>query len=87
MIDRETNVPHGAALCDKVQHMTGKAKQRISVGLSSAMLRELTAVADEAHVSLSWVGERAIAEFLDRHRNGEMQLPLGLLNDNQKGAA
>ncbi len=66
--------------------MTSKAKQRISVGLTPSVLRELTALADEAHVSVSWVGERAITEFLERHRKGEMQLPLGLLNDNQKGA-
>ncbi len=66
--------------------MTGKAKQRISIGLTPSVLRELTALADEAHVSVSWVGERAIAEFLERHRNGEIQLSLGLLNDNQKGS-
>jgi hypothetical protein len=87
MIDGDRHVLHGAALCNKVLHMTSKVKQRISVGLTIAMLRELTAVADEAHVSVSWIGERAITEFLERHRNGEMQLPLGLLNDNRKGAA
>lgn len=67
--------------------MLGKAKSRISVGLSSTALQELTALANEAHVSVSWMGERAIAEFLDRRRDGEMQLPLQLTNDNQRRGA
>ncbi len=66
--------------------MAGKTKQRISVGLSPVCRRELSAVAAEAGVSESWIGERAIAEFLERRRNGEVQLFLGL-NDKQRGRA
>lgn len=63
--------------------MPTSAKVRISVGLTPADHRELAGLAGEAHVSVSWLGERAIAEFLERHRRGGVQLPL-MLNDNQK---
>jgi predicted transcriptional regulator len=66
--------------------MIGKAKKRVSIGLSPACRRELSAVAIKAGVSESWIGERAITEFLERHRSGEVQLFLGL-NDNQRGKA
>jgi len=74
----------GAAYCNKVLHMPSRV--RISVGLTMAEHRELSAMADEARVSVSWLGERAIYEFLERHRNDELQLPL-VLNDNKRGAA
>jgi len=59
-------------------------KTRISVGLSSTDYRELSALADEAHVSLSWLGERAVTEFLARHRNNELQLTLGLATGDKR---
>lgn len=61
------------------------SKVRISVGLTVAEHRELSAIADDARVSVSWLGERAISEFLERNRSTELQLPL-VLNDNKKGA-
>ena len=59
-------------------------KTRISVGLSPADYRELSALADQAHVSLSWLGERAVTEFLARHRDNELQLTLGLATGDKR---
>ena len=69
----------------QVWKMAGKT--RISVGLSASDYRELSAIADQARVSLSWLGERAVAEFLERHRNNELQLPLGLVAGSKGRAA
>ena len=59
------------------------SKIRISVGLGQLEHDELAALAEQAHVSVSWLGERAIADFLNKHRDGQVELPLGL-NDNQR---
>ena len=56
------------------------------MGLTAAEHQELSAIADAARVSVSWLGERAISEFLERHRSSELQLPLAL-NENRRGAA
>lgn len=62
------------------------SRVRISVGLTAAEHSELSAMAEEARVSVSWLGERAISEFLDRRRDNELQLPL-VLDDKKRGVA
>lgn len=86
MIDGKDELLHGAAPCSIGITKVASTRPRISVGLSPAALHELTALADDAHVSVSWIGERAILEFLERHRQGEVQLPL-IFNDNHKRGA
>jgi len=53
---------------------------RISVSLSSAEYTELKALSEQHRVSLAWLGRQAIVEFMDRFRNKELQLPLGLVH-------
>ena len=84
IVDQQLALMQNAARCIEVLHMTSRV--RISVGLASADHREMSAIADGARVSVSWLGERAILEFLERHRSHELQLPL-VLNDNKRGAA
>lgn len=53
-------------------------KPRISVSLSEQEYRELSALAEKYQISLAWLGRKAIAEFLERHQDEELQLPLFL---------
>lgn len=54
------------------------SKKRITINLSASEQRELQALAERARVSVAWLGRQAVTEFLERHKNGELQLPLGL---------
>ena len=54
----------------------GPRLNRVSVGLSDKEYRELKALAEKHHISLAWLGRQAIAEFLDRHADQPLQLPL-----------
>lgn len=51
---------------------------RITISLSGGDHAELSAIAEKYDASMSWVARQAIADFLDRHRTGDMQLPLNL---------
>lgn len=57
-----------------------KKGTRITVSLPENDHAELTALANQCDVSLSWTIRQAIADFLKRHRTGELQLPLDLSN-------
>ena len=37
---------------------------------------ELCALAEKHHVSLAWLGRQAVAEFLERYQDRDLQLPL-----------
>ena len=52
------------------------AKPRISISLPEREYGELRALADKHHISLSWLGRQAVAEFLERYQDRELQLPL-----------
>ena len=52
------------------------AKPRISISLPEHEYRELSALAEKHHISLGWLGRQAIAEFLERYKDRELQLPL-----------
>lgn len=51
-------------------------KQRISISLPEEEYRELSALAEKHHISLAWLGRQAVAEFLERYQEHELQLPL-----------
>lgn len=51
-------------------------KPRISVSLPERDYKELTALAEKHHISLAWLGRRAVLEFLERYQDRELQLPL-----------
>lgn len=52
------------------------SKHRIASNLTDAEFSELAAMADRYDVSLSWLGRKAVLEFLDRYRSEQLQLPL-----------
>lgn len=49
-------------------------KQRISINLPDEEYTALSALAEKNHLSMAWIGRRAILDFLDRYR--DKQLPL-----------
>lgn len=55
-----------------------KAKKgpRITVSLSEADHEALQALASKYDVSLSWLTRHAIADFIERQKDGQLQLPL-----------
>jgi len=52
------------------------AKPRISISLPEQEYRELSALAEKHRISLAWLGQQAVHEFLERYRDRELQLPL-----------
>ena len=54
------------------------SKHRISLNLSSEEYIEVAALAEKARVSRAWIGRQALIEFLERHREREIQFPLDL---------
>lgn len=52
------------------------AKPRISISLPEQEYRELSALAEKHRISLAWLGRQAVAEFLERYQDRELQLPL-----------
>lgn len=55
-----------------------KPGPRISVSLNAQDHTALSALAQKCDVSLSWLTRQAIAEFLNNHAEGDLQLPLHL---------
>ncbi len=51
---------------------------RITVSLPENDHTELMAMAEHYDVSLSWLARQAITEFIARHENASMQLPMHL---------
>ena len=61
------------------------SKHRITVNLSEAEYNELTALSESQRVSMAWLGRQAIAEFLDRYRREQLQIPLALVTRGAQG--
>jgi hypothetical protein len=55
-----------------------KKAVRLTASLPDADHTALAAIAERCNVSLSWVIRQAIAEFLENHKTGNLQLPLDL---------
>lgn len=51
-------------------------KHRIAANLTDVEFVELAAMADKYDVSLSWLGRKAILEFIHRYQNEQLRLPL-----------
>lgn len=54
------------------------AKTRFSVTLDESEYAELAVMAARQRVSMAWLVRHAVTEFLDRYRDGNLQLPLPL---------
>lgn len=52
------------------------SKYRVTVNVSEAEYKELSALSEKHRVGLSWLGREAITEFLSRHQQQDLQLPL-----------
>lgn len=59
------------------------ASRRLSVTLDEHEYDELAGMSDKHRVSMAWLARHAIAEFMDRYRNEELQLPLRLPHGRQ----
>lgn len=55
------------------------AKTRFSVALNDNEYAELALMAEKHRVSMAWLVRNAVAEFLDRYRDEDSQLPLRLV--------
>jgi hypothetical protein len=80
-------MPQAAAICRTVHEWeitvtskpkSGGSKNRLSVSLTDPELTELLSLKDRHHVSLAWLGRQAIVEFIAKHREEHVQLPLKL---------
>lgn len=54
------------------------SKNRITINLGAQEHTELAALSERYQVSMAWLGRQAVAEFLDRYRTVELQLPLAV---------
>jgi len=64
------------------QPVDSKKKPRISVSLPDHEYVEMSALSDKHDVSMAWLARQAITEFLERHRNEPLQLPLTFRRDH-----
>ncbi len=55
-----------------------KKGTRLTVSLTDGDHTALSAIAERCNVSMSWVTRQAITEFLEHHKETEIQLPLNL---------
>ena len=53
-------------------------RPRISISLPEQHYTALCALAEQHQISLAWLGRQAVAEFLERHQDRDLQLPLTL---------
>ena len=53
-------------------------RPRISISLPDRDYTALCALAEKHDISLAWLGRQAVAEFLERYRDRDLQLPLTL---------
>jgi hypothetical protein len=51
-------------------------KHRLAANLTDGEFAELAQMARKYGVSLSWLGRKAILDFIDRYRNEQLPLPL-----------
>jgi len=50
-------------------------KPRISISLPEREYDELCALAERHRISLAWLGQQAVHEYLERHRDSGVPLP------------
>jgi hypothetical protein len=52
------------------------SKHRLAVNLTDSEFAELAELATKYGVSLSWLGRKAILDFVERYRSDQLRLPL-----------
>lgn len=64
------------------------AKTRFSVALDDQEYAALAIVAEKHRISMAWLVRQAVADFLERYRREETQLPLPLATSRpERGGA
>ena len=58
-------------------------KYRVTINIDDVEYRQLSALSDKHRVSLAWLGRQAIREFLERHVDEGLQLPLSLSSERR----
>lgn len=79
---------HNAASRCTVTHSAGDGvttRPRISISLPEPHYTALCALAEKHHISLAWLGRQAVAEFLERYQERDLQLPLTLTSTRPSG--
>ena len=61
------------------------ARPRISISLPERDYTALCALAEKHDISLAWLGRQAVAEFLERYQDRDLQLPLILSSARPSG--
>lgn len=75
---------HSGATCFTMQHCASlggidlAANHRVSVNLTKQEYQDLAGLAEKYRVSMAWLSRQAISDYMDRHRNEPIQLPLAL---------
>ena len=59
-------------------------KHRVTINIDDSEFRQLAALSDKHRVSLAWLGRQALIEFLERHEDEELQLPLSLSSERRR---
>ncbi|MEX2487990.1 MAG: hypothetical protein WD356_00525 [Pseudomonadales bacterium] len=78
-------MPHIAALCyTDWWEISVATKHRVIISIDDREFRQLAALSDKHCVSLAWLGRQAIIEFLERHEDEELQLPLTLSSKGRR---
>ena len=60
-------------------------KRRISLTLDEKEYAEISNLSEKHQISMAWICRQAINRFLEKSRNGDVQLPLPLLSKSDKG--
>lgn len=63
------------------------SKHRVSVSLSPEEHHALESLSVKSRVSQAWIARQALAEFLARHLDDQMQLPFELAKPEQGATA
>jgi predicted transcriptional regulator len=60
------------------------SKYRLTVNLAPHEYKLLAALSDASRLSRAWLIRQAVSEFLERHEDEQVQLPLGILQKSSR---
>jgi len=59
------------------------ANHRVSVNLTKQEYQDLAGLAEKYRVSMAWLSRQAISDYVERHRNEALQLPLPMVREGR----
>ena len=60
-------------------------KHRVAINLPDNEYAKLAALAKKHAVSMAWIGRQALLDFIEKHQNTPLQLPLTLVRERRQG--